>query len=243
MKIKKNTRLYAAFFVSLLFIFSGCQNSNIFSWAHDEGTGDFASLKSDADTALANGNYAKAKDYYQKALAKNPKDTDTVMGYCSATFALAAHGMLPTFFNAVVNASGSQNALMSISAADRQKLLTVLGEILQSDKLPAIVTVQGEGSTDRNLNAAIAYLLYGILNVLNDPVILQYIEISSNFDISNIGGVSLDSAQMQQILNKFNSTLNTLQAASDCLSRITADSSLVSTLSTNIKNIKKALGV
>ncbi len=59
---------------------TGCKNGNLFGGLHQEGTGDSASLISDANAALADGDYASALKYFEDALAQDPSNSDALYG-------------------------------------------------------------------------------------------------------------------------------------------------------------------
>ncbi|MEA3506657.1 MAG: hypothetical protein U9R36_04095, partial [Elusimicrobiota bacterium] len=60
---------YLLVLTAAVFLLSGCENNNIYSWSHAEG-GDSSpeALLADARKAESDGDYEKALEYYKKIL-------------------------------------------------------------------------------------------------------------------------------------------------------------------------------
>jgi hypothetical protein len=70
---------------------TGCQNENLFGSLHKEGTGDATSLVADGNAALADLNFAAAEDYFNRALAQQPRNAEALYG--AAVAAMGRSGL------------------------------------------------------------------------------------------------------------------------------------------------------
>lgn len=70
---------------------TGCQNENLFSGLHKEGTGDARGLVADGNAALADLNFAAAADYFNRALAQEPRNGEALYG--AAVAAMGGSGL------------------------------------------------------------------------------------------------------------------------------------------------------
>lgn len=70
---------------------AGCQNENLFSSLHKDGTGDARSLVADGNAALADLNFAAAADYFNRALAQEPRNGEALYG--AAVAAMGGSGL------------------------------------------------------------------------------------------------------------------------------------------------------
>ncbi|MDR1942498.1 MAG: hypothetical protein LBQ47_09255 [Endomicrobium sp.] len=100
------------FFVLCCFIFlaafaCGCGSGNIFSWAHNSGSGNYEDLMSDADSSMSKKDFAKAAQYYEKALDKQPYSNDAMKGYASALFNDAISDKIGDIINSVLQADSA----------------------------------------------------------------------------------------------------------------------------------------
>ncbi|MBK6879807.1 MAG: hypothetical protein IPN65_02110 [Elusimicrobia bacterium] len=70
---------------------SGCQNENLFGGLHKEGSGDARSLIADGNAALADLNFPAAEDYFNRALAQDPRSAEALYG--AAVAAMGRSGL------------------------------------------------------------------------------------------------------------------------------------------------------
>lgn len=170
---------------------AGLIGCNIFSWTHSAGSGEDATvLLADADSALASGDYAKAMEYYQKAIDADPANSKARYGYVNAyvknsglniiEFAKSAGNQktiasaVPGLTSNVVSAGGSfliddRTKPFGIDMKKFEDLAIVL-----VDKLDPIATGKCDGkvpATDPevNLNLAFGYLLRGLFLIFDPP--------------------------------------------------------------------------
>jgi hypothetical protein len=180
----------------LLLGFSGCgKNNNLFSFTHSAGSSsDAKALLSDAETALRDKDYDKAKEYFNKLLAADPDNAQAIYGEAAAELAAAGIDIATLVANLVKNNSGSDNAshlAPAIASAARRtsspgnilpdtiidnlsEIRAAVEAVLRPDRLPRIVAGQADSSLapnnpDVNLNLAFCYVLHAAL-VLNDHV-------------------------------------------------------------------------
>lgn len=69
----------------------GCQNENLFGSLHKEGSGDARSLIADGNAALADLNFPAAEDYFNRALAQEPRSAEALYG--AAVAAMGRSGL------------------------------------------------------------------------------------------------------------------------------------------------------
>lgn len=219
----KKRVLYFGFFIafSCLF-FSGCGNGNIFSWAHDDGTGTYESLMIDAEAAMKDEKYSKAAKYYRSAINKKSGNAAAIQGYSSAFFAAAVGSNHKDIINAVISGRGSASTglLSFLKIGDAQKIKNALTEILRPDMLPSILE-SAENKVDVNLNAAIAYLLLAASSILE----IADLDINSDFSLK---APDFASAAAEIIAAVNGCIIPNLNNAEQCLDRIVAEGGSVS---------------
>ncbi|MBL0058297.1 MAG: hypothetical protein IPP35_04125 [Elusimicrobia bacterium] len=88
-------------------VLAGCQNNNLFGGLHKEGTGDAQSLVSDGQSALARGEYATAQDYFTRAIAADPGNSDALYGSAVAAMGLAGLNIGQLVSNLTTDHGGS----------------------------------------------------------------------------------------------------------------------------------------
>ncbi|MCL2144986.1 MAG: hypothetical protein FWH43_05815 [Endomicrobia bacterium] len=184
-----NKSIFAAVVLCFCFLLASCSNGNLFSWAHKSGSGDYASLMSDGDAAMKSKDFSKAAKYYKQAIGKKPNDTDAIYGYSSAVIADVLGGKVADIYAAASGNDGEDIQKIIDLLKNDQNIQNALEEIMQPDMLPSILDEPEEGLVDRNINAAIAYLLYGIMLVINDPSIR---DIRDNFIVNSDYSVNID---------------------------------------------------
>lgn len=75
--------------LSVLLVTTGCKNNNLFGDLHNEGSGDSQALVADGQAALSKSEFAKADDYFSRALAKDPSNSDALYGQAAAQMGLS----------------------------------------------------------------------------------------------------------------------------------------------------------
>ncbi|MFN0118619.1 MAG: hypothetical protein ACKVQC_10055 [Elusimicrobiota bacterium] len=65
-------------------IFSGCKNGNLAGFLNDSGSGGTAATLSDANLALAEGNYSRSLELYNSILVHDPNNSDALYGAAAA---------------------------------------------------------------------------------------------------------------------------------------------------------------
>jgi len=204
----------------LLLSFSGCGKGNLFSWAHNAGSGTSnASLTSDANTALQNKDYSKALSYYTKLLENNPNNSEAIYGYAVAK--LGEQGLdIASLINNLINQSSNQNpaqsrlvsalgTLSSSSSSDNllpsqiilhaTSIMAAIDNILSPSKLPKIVKGTADGvikqdDMDVNINIAFCLVLRSALR-LNTYVTFD----TNNGATVNAAGKALSHQQLQDL--------------------------------------------
>jgi tetratricopeptide (TPR) repeat protein len=110
----KMERKTIAFLLSMNFLvtfaFSGCGNSNLFSFGHSAGADtSTTSLSADANAALQSGDYAKALEYYKKILESDPSNSEAIYGFCTSDLANAGLD-LPSLISTFIKESNVSSA-------------------------------------------------------------------------------------------------------------------------------------
>jgi len=107
----------------------GCKNGNMFGGFHKKGSGDAASLMSDARSALANREFNNAKAYYEAILAQQPTNSVALYGAAVATMGTAGLDLGTLLSNVVASkgapASGSLAQLIDSAAIGAPGAATV----------------------------------------------------------------------------------------------------------------------
>jgi tetratricopeptide (TPR) repeat protein len=206
----------------LVLSFGGCGKGNLFSWAHNSGSGTTtASLSSDAYTALQNKDYSKALSYYTKILANDPNNSEAIYGYSVAN--LGEQGLdIATLITNLVNQSQSNssssklapavaslgsaalatNLLPSTIIAHAAAIKAAIDRILDPSKLPKITKGLADGKikpddADVNINIAFCLVLRSALR-LNDIVVFDTdynATIKAGVSTAELNAAALDSAK------------------------------------------------
>jgi hypothetical protein len=101
--------------------FWGCKNGNMFGGFHKKGSGDTASLLSDAKAALSRREFNNAKAYYESIVAKEPRNSEALYG--AATSSMGTAGLdLGTLLSNVITA---KTAAPSGALAENIQLATI----------------------------------------------------------------------------------------------------------------------
>ncbi|MFH1414554.1 MAG: tetratricopeptide repeat protein [Elusimicrobiota bacterium] len=184
-------------------LFSGCENSNIFSWAHPGGNDDStAALLTDGQKALLDRNYTKAIEYYQKILDKDPDNSEALYGLAAAELknvGLDLSVLLPKFLN---NADGISNTMAfrspgkTVSSVD--DLLPQMNYVLLEAatavavaKLRMIADGNADGTIpaddiDVNINLSISLIIHAASYLLNK----YNISIDEDFQVEALSDIS-----------------------------------------------------
>jgi hypothetical protein len=231
MKKKRLIFIFCCFAFAAAFI-CGCSNGNIFSWSHDSGNGDYASLMSDGNTAMKDKNYKKAENYYHSAMNKKPDDKEAIYGYCSAVFADAVAPVFTDIVNTVISGSSQEELFEKLSPSKLQALEDALEKIVDknNDLLSKVVdddTVSYEdGMVDKNLNAAVSYLLYGVLQVINNPdtEVQEALEFYGDFEM-NLDSIPRydDPSVAPSVSNAVAELIGYVEKAYRCIERVSSD--------------------
>jgi tetratricopeptide (TPR) repeat protein len=120
-KLKSVWGLAALVTVSLI---TGCKNNNLFGGLHDDGSGDAESLVADANAALASKDYDKANSYFEKALLRNPKNSDALYGQAAAAMGLSGLNVGQLVANLTTGGSGGSSLSANISLSTERRAAT-----------------------------------------------------------------------------------------------------------------------
>lgn len=170
MKLLKNLKILIPLFVVAV-LFSGCENSNIFSWTHAAG-GDTSvtALLSDGQKAESDGDYEEAIEYYDKILNnKDPDNSEALYGKASAELKNAGLELSELVSNVMnEDTDGTQDL---ISDLDFEKLEAGAKEA--KDALETITSGNGDGTIpaddpDVHLNLAVTRALWSASYLIND---------------------------------------------------------------------------
>lgn len=208
-------------------LLAGCGNGNVFSWAHNPGSGDFASLKSDGDAAMKNNDFSKAAEYYKAALGKNPNDAETALAYATARLFEVINSQYGDIVNTFLSGGGtSSDELLGFLTGDTiQKLADALydsmGTAGSEDGYLANAANQPGASTDILINAAVTNILLGVAEFLTSVAPYQeYITLNSDFTVSFPLGVPTDPdiiaaliAAIEKLIARIETALRWLQNA------------------------------
>jgi len=105
-----NKKIILLIVMSLLL--SGCGQWNIFKWAHKEGEStDTTVLVADGQSALNNGDYAKAEEIFYKAIQANPRSSEANYGYAQAIIGASGLG-LAQIISSVIEQGKSQSTTL-----------------------------------------------------------------------------------------------------------------------------------
>ncbi len=197
----KHFYFLSCFCISAL-LFCGCGNSNIFSWAHDVGSGSFESLKSDGDAAMKDNKYSDAAKYYEAALKKNPNDSETALGFMTANFFEVLSVQYGDIVNTFITQGSSSAALMSFlngPTASRmvEALTSSMGAPGARNGYLTRIANDSSATTNVLLNAALANVILGVAEVFanSTPLINQYIRFNGDFSVTVTGIPTHEEAQ------------------------------------------------
>ncbi|MDR1194950.1 MAG: hypothetical protein LBL00_00560 [Endomicrobium sp.] len=253
MKKKRLIFIFCCFAFAVAFI-CGCSNGNIFSWAHDSGKGDYASLMSDGNAAMKDKNYKKAENYYQSAMNKKPDDKEAIYGYSSAVFADAVGPVFTDIVNTVISGSSAEELFDNLDYSKLKALEDALEKIVgkNNDLLSKIVDDDAvsyeDGMVDKNLNAAVSYLLYGVLQVINNPDadVQEALNFYGNFkmELDTIPRYD-DPTIAPSVRNAIEELISYVEKAYRCIERVSSDygvsTSFIDDVRTNNAYVIRAL--
>jgi tetratricopeptide (TPR) repeat protein len=172
------------FLLVLGILLSGCENSNIFSWTHPKGKDKSAeSLMSDAQSALINGDYDEAVEYYTDILDKDPDNSEALYGLAAAELkdsGLDIAALIPKFIEQGEDAAGD---LLSLNVDDIES-----GTASAIEALKKIADGSGDGDIpaddfDVNLNLGIALTMHAASNLLSWAETTGAVEIKDDFSV------------------------------------------------------------
>lgn len=238
----------------MLLCFSGCGKNNVFSWAHSAGSNsDAKALQSDAETALREKDYEKAKEYYNKILASDPDNAEAIYGAAAAELAAAGIDIATLVSNLVQNNSGSASAphlapaiasaamrtsspgniLPDTIVSNLATIRTAVENVLRPDRLPSIVAGLADGSIapdnpDVNLNLAFCYVLHAAL-ILN-----EHVTFDTEYHATIVSGTDLNAVA--------NTAANDLVYAYHCMRNVVsslnlADDGAVASISQDVRDL------
>ncbi|MCL2484892.1 MAG: hypothetical protein FWF00_02865 [Endomicrobia bacterium] len=166
-------------------VFTGCDERNLFSWAHNPGSGDYESLMSDGQAAMNARKFGRAAGFFKKAIKIRPKSNEAIYAYASAVFADIIQPVFSEILTALIssNTSSVESTLNNLQGPQGQKILEALKELTGPNMLGQIINSQN-GSVDQFLNIALLYILSGLLAALNDPDIQAIGNVILNGDLS-----------------------------------------------------------
>ena len=191
-------RKTVAFLLSMIFFvpfaFTGCGNSNIFSFGHTAGSSNtVSSLQADANAALQNGDYQNALKYYQQILQSDPANSEALYGYSSADLANAGLDLPSLIANLIkqqtsapsklspalvkIARGSSSNAGSMLPDIIKQRAATlgpVVNDILEN-YLKKIIQGKGDGviapdNPDLNINIAFCLILRAAITAYDGGV-------------------------------------------------------------------------
>ncbi len=235
MKADFRAGMLTALLAGSLCVFTGCGKGNLFSWAHNAGSGsDPKSLASDAYAALVNKEYAKALEYYNKLLEIDPKSAETIYGYASAELANSGLDIASLVSNlvkqqpsspcqarnlseAIYASAGMQvappnpgtNILPSTILSNIAAIRNAINNVLSANRLPLIVNGGADGSLapdDPNVNINLAFCYILHAALLLDEYVVLDTDFASTVVNSSIPNV-----------NDWNTAANDLYNAYNCL--------------------------
>jgi tetratricopeptide (TPR) repeat protein len=104
------------FFVALsLLSLNGCQNNNLFGRFHDRGdSSSIVSLRSDASSALKDGNYSQALELYNRILSQDPNNAEAIYGAAAAEMGTSGLKLSQIIANVLQNQNGAGASSMGL---------------------------------------------------------------------------------------------------------------------------------
>ena len=263
---KKTASLLFSMIFLVSFVFSGCGNSNLFSFGHTSGSSTtVSSLSSDAMTALQNKDYAKALDLYKKILASDPGNSEAIYGYSTSTLSNAGLDF-PSLVANLINQHSAPSvvqltptyAVMPIYRASYSQMLPqsiivnisaiqqAVQKILGPGYLWRVIRGQTDGviapdNPDVNINIAFLLVLEAAVLVYNDSGGAAYF--NSDYSVTSIDGtrpqVQLAAKDLCSAVNRLVVVANKLKLASDAtINKIKSD---INTLLSKIPNLPSSI--
>jgi hypothetical protein len=183
-------------------VLSGCKNGNLFGGLHKKGTGDTASVMSDAKAALSQREFSNAKSYYESVLAKEPGNAEALYGAAVATMGSAGLDLGILLSNVIASNSGapaahvlSSNLKMAAmragaSAQDPSSLLYGIDYVALNralDKIICYLVKIRRGETDGSvkkddINVLVSIAITSLLRAVTRPYISGLIDIRTQSD-------------------------------------------------------------
>jgi len=215
-------KLFSIFSLIILLGLAGCQNSNIFGWLHKEGNATSAeSLAADAEAALADDNPAKAIEYTEKILAKEPNNSEALYIHAQAVLQQSGFdigGILSSMIKSGTSGGSSapnlrlmlsqalrrvpseDDLLSSFESLDINAVAQAIGKAVED--LTRIVTT-GDGRIPQN--DVEVNLNLGILSVLDAAIKLidwdgDYVIINDTDDIIKISNAGTTNEYGVQVM-------------------------------------------
>ncbi|MBK8870018.1 MAG: hypothetical protein KBD85_04235 [Elusimicrobia bacterium] len=202
----KQKTLWGLSALMAVILMTGCKNNNLFGGLHDEGSGDAESLVVDGNAALADKNYAKANDYFEKALAQDSRNAEALYGQAAAAMGLSGLSVGQLVANLTQNGGGSslQGAVrtatlpsLQVHTANPDSLLYNINPGRLDDALNVVIvnleTIRmghSDGKISPNdtsllINLGVARLLKAVSEPLKKDLI-DILEVSGEYTIEKI---------------------------------------------------------
>lgn len=135
----------------------GCKNENLFGRFHEKGTGDNASVLSDAKSALARREFANAAGYYETILSKDPRNSEALYGAATATMGSAGLDLGTLIANVMTTDQAAAPAARALSDGLRSAAMGAPGAATADDPLSLLYGLDIV-RLDRALDRTICFL-------------------------------------------------------------------------------------
>ncbi|MDI6703778.1 MAG: tetratricopeptide repeat protein [bacterium] len=167
--------MYKKVLISLVLVFllsfvTGCERGNIFSWTHKEGESDDVEvLIADAEASMQNGDYEKAKGYYEKVLEKDPTNSEALLGHANTTLKTSEFDFVEFITDAIEKEATGEDPLLPKSI-DFNNLNKTVDQMIRD--LEKIADGKADGviqATDPevNTNLSIAKIINAVMTILD----------------------------------------------------------------------------
>ena len=197
-------RLFVFVLAAGLFV-GGCENANIFSWAHRSGRDTSPeALLADGQKAESDGRYDDAIKHYDEILKTEPRNSEALYGKASAELKNAGLNLaeiIPNLINQ--NPSGTEDLLGNLMQ-DLGALTN--GTAAAVEALKKIADGQGDGTIpqdnfDVNLNLGIALVVNAAADLLNWAKKSGAVQIDQNFNVI-VSTANVDSNELKRELTE-----------------------------------------